>query len=953
MEPLRSNSANPYVGLQAFETRHADLFKGRDALIQLGLQKLKSKAQSSRPFLLLLGKDGAGKSSLLQAGILTHIQGCYLFPDTPRFHCGEILTADLSIDPVKGLVYGLAQLNEYPLIQTTEIDSVIHLCRNSPEQFFSFINQRKAQLPKSENALLSIAQFERLFFSKQVTLAELRLFIELIVGLVSQCQVFVVASLRSDFYQSLSDFPALLWLKQNGGQLDVLPPTVEQLVEMIRLPNSEFDLRFEEGKEQHPSLDVYLAKRAAEFPNSLPLLQFILKNLFEHRSQNGLMNFSSYRNLGGIERVIAKVTENTYQGLDRSVKKYFSRIMNHLVERSERGRYERLWVHESDLYNNDRSRQLVDAFYAIGILTKQKNCKNEVFIALAHDCLFEHWPRLSETLESHQAILTLKNILEAQAKQWKGATRSSAYLLSSGRALDEGKLLLKQGRASLSSDLRKLINASIKRQKLKYRLWVTAGLIVLGLFAFALNNAYQAKVQANIAKQKLSDSQELIEFLIADESQQLQTIGRLDLMQQGSEKSFEYLSKVEPRDDSTAAKLSRSQTFMRIAQVYLENKHYDDALQAFEASLALDNELVEIHPNGFSYWLELAQAQYWIAKTYLTAGKTEKALEYFQHYQASAFGLVELQPDSAAARMELSKAYYNMGLIAIDKGQLESATQLFFESVKFAEKGKSAADIDGLIATANAYRWLADKYHNDLKVAEALEMRMGEKRLRASISKRSPNNRNRIEAAIASWNLSTKQLMMGQYNQAFETLTMLYESTQKLAEDDYQVSYLRAFSLGRLGQVALQRGDTERAKNYFHQSLQEFDNDQQIAAPLWADAFFERQYWIARSHLEQNNMAAFNASGYSIENATHAAAKTWKIRLANLTKQQTDWQAVADTQSIDPAELVAYIEYVSIHEKIDELQILWDRVPQEMWLNGDMELLRPIIRKQLRSEAEN
>mmetsp|Transcript_17867 Transcript_17867/g.23182 ORF Transcript_17867/g.23182 Transcript_17867/m.23182 type:complete len:83 (+) Transcript_17867:53-301(+) len=62
LEPQNSHLENPFVGLNAFEDKQRERFKGRDQFIQFALEKLHRKAFGEQPFLLLLGNSKKEKT---------------------------------------------------------------------------------------------------------------------------------------------------------------------------------------------------------------------------------------------------------------------------------------------------------------------------------------------------------------------------------------------------------------------------------------------------------------------------------------------------------------------------------------------------------------------------------------------------------------------------------------------------------------------------------------------------------------------------------------------------------------------------------------------------------------------------------------------------------------------------------------------------------------------------
>src|SRR6516165_7790145 len=61
---------NPFRGLDFFDSEHAPFFHGRTKTVGELLSVLQQQAAAKRPFVLVLGPEGSGKTSLVRAGIL-------------------------------------------------------------------------------------------------------------------------------------------------------------------------------------------------------------------------------------------------------------------------------------------------------------------------------------------------------------------------------------------------------------------------------------------------------------------------------------------------------------------------------------------------------------------------------------------------------------------------------------------------------------------------------------------------------------------------------------------------------------------------------------------------------------------------------------------------------------------------------------------------------------------
>ena len=111
--------------------------------------------------------------------------------------------------------------------------------------------------------------------------AERAAFAESLRQLVATGRVWVVATLRADLYEPLLKQPELKALKETGASLDLGPPGPAELAEIVRAPAAAAGLVFETDAEKGELDERLLAD--AKTADSLPLLQFTLRQLYERR----------------------------------------------------------------------------------------------------------------------------------------------------------------------------------------------------------------------------------------------------------------------------------------------------------------------------------------------------------------------------------------------------------------------------------------------------------------------------------------------------------------------------------------------------------------------------------------------------------------------------------------------------------------------------------------------
>ena len=341
----------PYKFLDFYREADSDLFFGRESEID----SICSKILTHRS-LILYGRSGVGKSSIIYAGIVPALK------------------------------------KEGPLV------SVLRTFHNPAEDLIEFLRNT---IPKDKNVdvqnlqvlkqglagkdiILIFDQFEE-FFSGPAT--ELRQkFITILVELlrIESLKIKMVFVIREDHLAEMnalkSVFPDIF---VNEYRLLKLSPV--QATRAITEPSRQLNYEIEDAL-----VTTVLADLSDEDSIDPPQLQIVCDALFDFRNSSFLISLSSYQQLGGAAKILSEYLDRVIQRFDSSENEFAKSILLALI--SEEG--QRLVLPQKKLIdllngNSDDAEQLhsVITHLSEARLIRTLREEGEIWIELTHDFL--------------------------------------------------------------------------------------------------------------------------------------------------------------------------------------------------------------------------------------------------------------------------------------------------------------------------------------------------------------------------------------------------------------------------------------------------------------------------------------------------------------------------------------------------------------------------------------
>ncbi|HEY4368345.1 MAG TPA: tetratricopeptide repeat protein [Steroidobacteraceae bacterium] len=503
---------SPFRGLAAFEFEHSPVFFGRTRAVSDILHALREQAVEKRSFVLILGMSGGGKSSVVRAGVLPMLTRPGVIEGVGFWRRAVFRPTDVRGDIFAGLATALLREDALPSLDTEGAgpDELAQVLRNSAQAASVLVRNalsREGEIGGGKpngRLVLVIDQMEEMFTHEQILPEHREAFVDVIDALARSGRVWVICTLRSDFYPRLASLPKLSALKEGAGQYDLKMPTANEIGQMIRLPTRAAGLRFEEDSSSSERLDDKLRDAAAEHPEILPLLQFTLEELYQRRTADGMLTLDAYRELGGVEGSLAQRAETVFKELPDDVEAELPKVLNALVSieldgHETIGRKRAPWT---DL-SSGKSRALVDTFVENRLFVTELADDGSAVVTVTHEALLWHWPRVKDWVAQNRENLRIRGRIAVAAQRWEAESRPTDLLLPSGKRLVEAESLLEHD-IELHDDEARFIEASIARASRVQRLKTAVIATVAALAVVATASAYLANQQRDLANQARS-----------------------------------------------------------------------------------------------------------------------------------------------------------------------------------------------------------------------------------------------------------------------------------------------------------------------------------------------------------------------------------------------------------------------------------------------------------------
>ena len=801
--------SSPFPGLSAFEPSDAPLFFGRNEQIQSLLERVSSQVSYGRAFCLILGPSGTGKSSLVNAGLLPRLLDKNGYDGIGVESYTSLDFADIS---EQRLIIDLASslldwdIDGQPVFVGMSAEGLAEQLQHNCAAVISYCQQAlNSSAFAKPQFFLFIDRLEVLLSSPAFSDAERTLFLNIIETLVCSGCIIVFSACRNDFYPLVVSHPSLMAGKDKGAHFDLLPPGRAELLQMIRLPAIAANLSWSLDPDSATPLDEILCAAAAQHPDSLPMLQYTLQELYLQRSDSNQMLFSVYQALGGIEGAIGKKAEERYLQLPEQQQTELAFVLSLVVTLNTDGETITSRAARWSQLIKPSQTAFVQAMVNSRLLVSHLQ-NNEPCFSLAHEALLRRWPRASQWISEHQDSLAIKSRLQQLSQHWLSEGKSSAYLLADGKPLQEALSLQNSNIFTLDNNEHALITSSVRRAKTKR--WSTgAAIVLLCILSFtSVLMSIQSQEAQNIAEQKRLEAESLLGFMVGEFADKLRSVKRMDLLDGISNKALEYFSQQDPESTPSLltsfsknqqnfkAHFQHAQTLGAMGEVAYSRGKNDEAQQAFSSAKVILDKLYQQQPDNLELLKNLGANAFWLGQLAYDNSDYVSAQPLFELYREYSEQMNKLEPDNVDGWVELSYSQNTLGSLYSKQQNYEQAKKAFDSALALINRILEQRPLDDVTLSdkADTLSWLADIQLHRGNFSEFLALKQQGHFILEQLLSAEPDNARIMELLVYS-NMALSQVfhLRENYQLALDKLTVAEDLLSKALEQDKNYQFWR------------------------------------------------------------------------------------------------------------------------------------------------------------------
>ena len=828
---------NPFPGLRPFEADEDYLFFGREKQIDELLRRLRTTR-----FLSVLGTSGSGKSSLVRAGLIPALQGGFMAAAGSSWRIATFRPAG---DPVGNLAVALSNadvLGTDPELGDTQRVLLEATLRRSTLGLADAV--RQANIPREDNVLVVVDQFEELFRFRRSRQAdskdEAQAFVKLLLEAARQdVALYVVLTMRSDFIGDCMEYPGLPEAI-NAGQYLVPRMSREKLRSAITGPVAVG------GAQIAARLVLRLLNDVGDDQDQLPVLQHALMRTWEEWEQRAAaeqpIDLADYEAAGGMKNALNRHAEQAYEeaaarGLHKITEQLFKAITDTFSD--PRGIRRPTSLANLVAITGASEAQLVEVVEIFrkpgrSFLMPPARIALEpgTIIDISHESLMRCWSRLIAWAEEENRSAMMYARVSQAARwfeestaglwrdpeletglRWRSETQpTEAWARRYDNNFERAMEFL--DRSAQERDRQREAEERARKRKLREYQWaasVLAILLVVTLWFF-----HTARVQKERAETYLGLAQQSVNEMLSSAGRQQARVAadvpeleafRKELLEK-ARVFYAAFEQREPANDQIRAEMA--QAHFRLGDI---NRLLEDRVTAaheYKQAIAQFTLLANKHPRDATLRQWLANSYNWLGETLrVDSAKHSEAADAYNQAASLQQALVRDDPANATYQRELARTFYNRGIVRFDDRQMEPAADDFSHAIELLQPLAAKTDAPAAAQElARAYNDLANVRRYQDRNADAAPLFEKAIALDLRLTSQYPDNRDyKFELAQFYNNLALLSVEEDQSESARKWNSMAMDLLDDLARPAPSLS----LEMARTHNLAAQAGQSPEA----------------------------------------------------------------------------------------------------------------------------------------------
>lgn len=688
---------SPYPGLQPYTFAQRELFFGREQVITNINNWLAQINEHDTTWLSLTAPVGAGKSSLVNAGILPLLIP-YNFINTqqvdfccrldlaqmprsqkPHLHLLALLIAQEKLSATVTVEHYAHLLAEHKKSPTDEDQAALfqsHLLSNTETSRFVLFIDHLEQLFDSYSTLKPHADDNASFFF-------------LLQQLVASKEFLLITATREQFKSELAQ---ALPDNQHAFRYAIPAFSHTELIDIIQKPMALAGVGFEYNNKRRERLNSEIIQQLQSHSVPISSVQYLLEQLYAKKF-NQQITYKAYEEIGGIAGSIAVIAENTYQQLTEQEQQSFALILFRIITLNNNGQ---VATSEQPCPLNhfvDKNKlSVINHFINVGVF-QLTFINGQTYVYLAHHSLLTTWFRIVQWIKAHIATLYVRHDLRVATQRWLYHEKSDDLCIRSNKKIKHLNDIIRCNDFDISNDEKTLIALSTKKltrtNRLKKALFFT---FLLSFISLGWLSVTLIEKNEQIATTR-DNAENLISFILYDLKDKLAPLGKIELLNIVADKTVDYFTLAGTEHLSGKSLIQWVEALHILGDVNISKNNYTEAEAYFKQTLtALTQALAQYKtsdkkaaspPDGeHEKLLELTMlANYWLGYSAYLQLDYETTQPNWRNYLTYADTLALNYPKEAW-QLEQSYALNNLGALAEKTGDLTSASDYFERSAQ-------------------------------------------------------------------------------------------------------------------------------------------------------------------------------------------------------------------------------------------------------------------------------